>query len=98
MALLPLICDDIVSLVEMASLLSSSWHCCPHQNGVFVIIDVQASLLSSRWRCCLCCNGALAVEAQASSPLLQWDLLPLLQWHLCRSQVSIVIKLAFLPL
>jgi hypothetical protein len=40
----------------------------------------------------------VAVDVQASLLSLQWELLPLLQWHLCHSQASIVIKLTLLPL
>jgi hypothetical protein len=43
-------------------------------------------------------DGVVAIGVQASSPSLQWQLLPLLQWRLCHSQASIVIKLMLLPL
>jgi hypothetical protein len=97
MASSPLIRDSVVSLIVMALLPSSSWCCGPCGNGIFVIIDAQASLPSSRWHYCPCCNGVLAVDVQASLPSLQWQLLPSLQWHLCHSQASLVIKLALLP-
>jgi hypothetical protein len=62
MALLPLICDGVVALVVIASLLSSSWQCCPHCNDV--IIDVIA--LVACWQA-----GIAAVDAQASLLLSQ---------------------------
>ncbi len=76
MALPPLICDSVVSLVVMASLPSLSWRCCPCCNGVFIIIDAQASLPSSQWHCYPCWDGILAVDAQVSSPFLHWQLSP----------------------
>jgi hypothetical protein len=70
---LPLISNGIVALVGMTLLLSSSWHCCPHCNGIVVIINVIAlvahcqagiislivmALLPSMHRCLhRCCNG-----------------------------------------
>jgi hypothetical protein len=58
----------------------------------------MASLSSSmRKHPCHHCDGIVAVDAQASLLSLQWRLLPLLQWHLCRNQASIVIKLVLLP-
>jgi hypothetical protein len=98
MTLSPLICDGIVALVTMALLPSSSWHCQPCCNGVIVIIDVQMSLPSLRWRCCPCHDGVVVLQTQAPLPLSQLQLLPLLQWGLCRSQTSVVIKLALTPL
>jgi hypothetical protein len=68
MAPLLLICDGVVALVVIASLLSSSWGCCPHCNGVLVIIDIIA--LVACWQA-----GIVAVNAQASLPLSQWQLL-----------------------
>jgi hypothetical protein len=68
MASLPLICDGVVALVVIASSLSSSWHCYPHCNGVLVIINIIA--LVACWQA-----GIVAVDAQASLPLLQWQLL-----------------------
>ncbi len=70
----------------------------PYCNGVVVIINVQASSPSLQWCCCPCYNGIVAVDVQPSLPLLQWQLLPSLQWHLCHSWANIVIKLASLPL
>ncbi len=43
-------------------------------------------------------DGVVAIDVQASLLLLQWRLLPLLRWRLCRSQASVVIKLMLLPL
>jgi hypothetical protein len=43
-------------------------------------------------------DGVVAIDVQASLPLLQWQLLPLSRWCLCHSQASIVIKLMLLPL
>jgi hypothetical protein len=68
MALLPLIRNGVVALVVIALLLSSSWRCCPHCNGIFVIIDVIA--LVAHWQA-----GIAAVDAQVSLPLLQWQML-----------------------
>jgi hypothetical protein len=42
-------------------------------------------------------DGVVAVDVQASLPPLQWRLLPLLRWCLCRSRASVVIKLMLLP-
>jgi hypothetical protein len=78
MVLLPLIRDGIVSLIATALLLSSIWSCHPHCNGIAIIINAQASLPS------LQCH-VVAVDVQASSPLLQWQLLLLLHWPLCPS-------------
>jgi hypothetical protein len=68
MALSPLICDGVVALVVIALLLSSSWHCCPHCNGVLIIIDV-ITLVACRQA------GIAAINVQASLPLSQWQLL-----------------------
>jgi hypothetical protein len=68
MALLPLICNGVVALVVIALLLSSSWHCCPHCNGILVIIDVIA--LVAHWQA-----GIAAIDVQVSLPLPQWQLL-----------------------
>jgi hypothetical protein len=68
MASSPLICDGVVALIVIASSLSSSWHCCPHCNGIFVIIDIIA--LVACWQA-----GIVAVDAQASFTLSQWQLL-----------------------
>jgi hypothetical protein len=43
MASLPMICNGVFALIAIASLLSSSWCCCPCHNGIVVIIDAQAS-------------------------------------------------------
>jgi hypothetical protein len=59
----PLICSGIVALVVMALLPSSSWHHCPHCNGVAVIINVIA-LIARRQA------GNVAVNAHASLQLL----------------------------
>jgi hypothetical protein len=64
MALLPSICDGIVALIAVVLMLSSSWHCHPCHNCVIVIIDVVT--LVAR-----CQAGIIAVDAQASLPLLQ---------------------------
>jgi hypothetical protein len=63
MALLPLIHDGVVALVVIELLPSSSWHCCPHCNGVVVIIDVIALVACQQ-------AGIAAVNAQAYSPVL----------------------------
>jgi hypothetical protein len=68
MASSPLIRDGVVALVVIASSLSSSLRRCPHRNGILVIIDVIA--LVARWQA-----GIAAINAQASLPLLQWQLL-----------------------
>jgi hypothetical protein len=62
MALLPLIRDGVVALVVIALLLSSSWQCCPHCNGVVVIIDVI--VLVTCWQA-----GTAVIDAQASLPM-----------------------------
>jgi hypothetical protein len=48
MALSPLIRDGVVALVVMALSPSSSWHCCPHCNGIVFIINVIT--LIARWQ------------------------------------------------
>jgi hypothetical protein len=58
-ALLPLIRDNVVALVAMA----------------FSTLFVLASLPLLCWRQCPCCDGIIAVDAQASLPLLQWQFL-----------------------
>jgi hypothetical protein len=68
MVLLPLICDGVVALVMIALLLSSSWGCCPHCNGIIVIIDVIT--LVACWQASIA-----AVDTQAYLPLSQWQLL-----------------------
>jgi hypothetical protein len=74
MASLPLIRDGVVALVVIASLLSSSWRRHPHRNGILIIIDVIA--LMARWQA-----GIAAVNAQASLPLSQWQLLLSSRWR-----------------
>ncbi len=59
--LLSLICNSVIALVVMMSLLSSSWHCCPCCNGVVIIINV-VTLVACRQA------GVVAINAQA--PLL----------------------------
>jgi hypothetical protein len=76
MALLPLIRDGVVDFVVIVLLPSSSWRYCPHCNGVVVIINVIA-LVTCRQA------GIVAVDAQASLPLLQWQLLRSSQWRHC---------------
>jgi hypothetical protein len=76
MASLPLIYDEIVALVAMALLPSSSWRCCPHCNGIVVIINAQASLPSLLWQCCPHCDGIVSIDVQASSMLSGRQLLP----------------------
>ncbi len=71
MASLPLIRNSIVALVTMVSIPPSSWHHCPCCNDIVVIINAQASLPSLQWHYCPCCDGVVAVDAQASLPLLQ---------------------------
>jgi hypothetical protein len=60
--------DGIVAVVNaQASLLSSSWHHCPHNNGI--------ATLDPQWRYFPCCDGVVAI--------LKLALLPLFQWRLC---------------
>jgi hypothetical protein len=78
--------DDGVDAVVNAqvSLLSSSWHRRPRNNGV-IALDPQ-------WRCLSRCNGVIAI--------LKLALLPLLQWCLCHHQcagILTVITMALLP-
>jgi hypothetical protein len=77
MALLPLICDGAVALVMIVLLPPSSWHLCPHCNGVVVIINVIA-LVARRP------PGIAAVNAQAYLPVLQWQTLLSSRWRHCR--------------
>jgi hypothetical protein len=74
MASLPLTHNGVVALVMSVLLLSSSWRCCPHCNGVVVIINGVA--LVTCWQA-----GITAVDAQASLPLLQWQMLLSSIWH-----------------
>jgi hypothetical protein len=77
MALLPLIRNSVVAIVVIALSPSSSWCCCPHCNGVVVIINVIA--LVAHWQA-----GIAAIDAQGSLPLLRWQLLLLSRWcHCC---------------
>jgi hypothetical protein len=76
MAFLPLICNGVVFLFAMVLSLSSSWHCCPCYNGVFIINDAQASLPSSQWHCCPHHDGVVAIDAQVSLLLSQWQCCP----------------------
>jgi hypothetical protein len=68
MALLPLIRDNVVALFVIVLLLSSSWYHCPHCYGILIIIDIITPMAC--WQA-----GIAAVDAQASLPLLQWQLL-----------------------
>jgi hypothetical protein len=75
MASSPLIVyNGVVALIVIALLPSLSWCCCPHCNRVVIIIDVIA--LIACWQA-----GITAVNAQASLPLLRWQMLLLSQWH-----------------
>jgi hypothetical protein len=78
MAPSPLIRDGVVALVVIASSLSSSWRRRPHRYSILVIINVIA--LVACWQA-----GITAVNAQASLPLSQWQLLLSSQWrhHRC---------------
>jgi hypothetical protein len=68
MVSLPLICNGAVALVAIALLLFPSWHHHPCPNGVIVITDVVALVA--------CCQaGIIAVDAQVTSLLWQWQLL-----------------------
>jgi hypothetical protein len=96
MALLPLIPNGVVALVVIALVPSSSWHRCPHHNGVVVIIDVIA--LVTRWQA-----GIAAVDAQgyllvslANVALVRMASLPLLMRRLVSAVVKLV--LSTLPL
>jgi hypothetical protein len=59
--LLPLICNGVVALIVIVSLPSSSWRCCPHSNGVVVIINVIALVA--------CRQAGIAAVAQVSLPV-----------------------------
>jgi hypothetical protein len=72
----PLIHDSVVALVVIVSLPSSSWHCCSHCNGVVVIINVIALVARPRRQA-----GITAVNAQASLPVSQWQILISSQWR-----------------
>jgi hypothetical protein len=74
MAFLPLIRNGIVVIIVIALLPSLSWHHCPCCNGIVVMSNAQASLPSLQWCHCPCCNGFAAINAQASSQLLQLQL------------------------
>jgi hypothetical protein len=69
MVLLPFIRDGFAALVAIVLLPFSSWHCHPCCNGVVVIIHVVALVA--------CCQaGVVAINAEASLLLSQWQLLP----------------------
>jgi hypothetical protein len=55
----------------MASLPSSSWCLCPHNNGIVAIVNVQASLPLSQWHHHPCCTGAITNIAGALLPWLR---------------------------
>jgi hypothetical protein len=74
MASLPLIRDGVFALVVIVSLPSLSWCGCPHPNGVLVIINVIALVARQL-------AGIADVDAQASLPLLHWQMLLTSQWH-----------------
>ncbi len=61
---------DIVVLIAIASLLLSSWCCCPSHNGIVAIIDAQVYLPLSQWHCCPHCAGAIAQIIRVLLPLL----------------------------
>jgi hypothetical protein len=66
--------DGVVTVIgAQASLLSSSWLCHPHFDGV-AVVDVQVSLQSMRL--CHCCNNVVALVAMALLLLLSWCLSP----------------------
>jgi hypothetical protein len=54
-------CNNIVALVAMVSLPSSSWCCCPHHDGVVAIVNAQVSLPLSGW-----CHYPLALAPSPS--------------------------------
>ncbi len=83
-------CTGIVAVLKLALLPLLQWHCCHHQCTGILAIIAMTLLPSLQWRCCRGCAASLL--------LLQWQLLPLLWLHLCRSWSSVVIKLALLPL
>jgi hypothetical protein len=74
MALLPLIRNGVVALVMIALLPSSSWHHCPHCNGVIAIINVIALVACQQ-------AGIAAVDAQAYLPVSRWQMLLSSRWH-----------------
>jgi hypothetical protein len=86
--------DNIVALVAMALLPSSSWCCLPCHNRVVAIINVQVSSPLSQWpchpfvlvplptfhgRCPPCCAGVMMGIITVVAPAL----LPLLSWRVC---------------
>jgi hypothetical protein len=83
----------VVGLVMMSLLPSMHRHlchhcncgCCPHDNGVVAIVNVQASLPSSSWCPCPRNNGIVALDPQ---------------WHCCphHDGAVAILKLALLPL
>jgi hypothetical protein len=90
-----------------ASLLLSSWGCCPHCNGV-AVIDAQAS--SQSRNLCHCQNIVVTLAAMASMRSSSWcphpchngfaivtmALLPSLHWCHCQDCTGVVLPL--LPL
>jgi hypothetical protein len=57
-------------------------HCCPHDNVIVAIVDVQASLPLPSWRCHplallpLICSGLVALATMALLPSLSWHCHP----------------------
>ncbi len=90
-------CDGVVALIAMALLPLMGMHlhhfcncnCCPHDNGIDAVVNVQASLPLSSWHCCSCNNGIVALDLQrpccphcnGAVVILKLALLPSLQWH-----------------
>jgi hypothetical protein len=94
MTLLLLICDGIIALIVMTLLPPLSKRCCPCFNGIVVIIDLIVLVACYQ-------SVIVAINAQASLPLLRSQLLLSSQWCFCRHQcagVSAVVGLAMLPL
>ncbi len=63
-------CNNVVALVAMELLLSSSWCYFPCHNGVTTIVDAQVSLPLSSWCCHPCCTVVIANIARGLLPLL----------------------------
>ncbi len=73
------------------------WYCCLR---VCTRLRCCPCCLSSSWHCCPCCDGIVAVNAQVSLPLLQWQLSFLSQWRCCHcwcTGVSTIVELASMP-
>ncbi len=112
-----------LSLVVKLALSSTSWwycchcvqdfcwcrgcNCCPHDDSIIAIVNVQTSLPSSRWHCGPCNNGAVALDSHwccctchdSIVAILKLALLPSLQWHCHHHQctgVFVVITMALL--